>query len=270
METDIFYIRVRFRARRRKCTTDVVQRGRRDGGGILPIRERARDESSGMAPSTLRTAHGTGGIPRQFVQREAVQAIMSDDVVQRYQCVHRTFHGDGKANVLRIIGTCEEMLGDRGYEDVKRQAHPVAAIQRSDAVVVGKSASLPCPTVHVYICDENKVGVKYLRSVIEKSPNAKRIVVSLDGPTPFTRRESTDVQFMFAKDLCFNVTKHKLVPKHEVVDNHPIASNLLPKILDTDPVVQYYDWPKGTVVRVMRCYAGHEPIPYFRCVSASS
>jgi DNA-directed RNA polymerase subunit H (RpoH/RPB5) len=125
--------------------------------------------------------------------------------------------------------------------------------------------------IDVYISDDDKVGVKFARHVLDKSQNSDIIVISLEGPTPFTRKECDGhkIQFMFAKDLCFNVTKHSLVPKHEVVKAPPgnLNKDQLPHILDTDPIVQYYNWPIGTIVRVWRCYAGHEPIPYYRCVS---
>ena len=68
-----------------------------------------------------------------------------------------------------------------------------------------------------------------------------------------------------------NVTRHALVPKHDKVDAPPPSTSVeaLPKILTTDRVVQYYAWPVGTVVRVWRCYGGHEPVPYFRVVAAA-
>ena len=98
------------------------------------------------------------------------------------------------------------------------------------------------------------------------------VVISVDGPTPFAKRECDGkrIQFLSARRMYTNVTKHSLVPKHEVVDAPPsgVDRERLPLLLTTDPIAQYYNWPLGTVVRITRHFGGHEPIPYFRVVSA--
>lgn len=170
------------------------------------------------------------------------------------------------------MNTCEEMLRDRGCLRIQKTDDIASAISQSSAVIKGTKND--DETIDIYISDDDKVGVKFARIVIEKSQRNHIIVVSLEGATPFTRKECDghSIQFMMAKDLCFNVTKHSLVPKHEVVEQPPgkLSKDQLPRILDTDPIVQYYNWPIGTIVRVWRCYAGHEPIPYYRCVVSLS
>lgn len=189
-----------------------------------------------------------------------------EEIIRKFSCVHKTVHGNGESNITKIMNTCDEMLVDRGCSDVCRNDSSVQRILNVEPVLVGRD-----PDTHVYICDEEKVGVKYARAVLEKSKEAKNIIiVSLDGPTPFTRKENSVIQFMLATSLSYNVTRHSLVPQHEVVATTTIEKHQFPKILDTDPVVQYYNWPIGTVVRVWRCYGGHEVIPFYRCVSESS
>ena len=75
------------------------------------------------------------------------------------------------------------------------------------------------------------------------------------------------MQFFCARDLAVNVTRHALVPRHERVARAPAAAEHLPRILESDRVVQYYGWGAGTIVRVWRCFGGHEPTPYFRVVA---
>ena len=41
-----------------------------------------------------------------------------------------------------------------------------------------------------------------------------------------------------------------------------ISPEALPKILESDRVVQYYNWPCGSIVRIRRVFGGHEPIEY--------
>lgn len=185
----------------------------------------------------------------------------------KFQSVHKTIHGD-LSNLERILTTCDEMLRDRGCSQVCKAQNIPQAITRCEPVFTGTMRDRRI--VDIYLCDDSKVGVKYARGVLDSSGDHDAIIVSLEGPTSFTRKECDRIQFMLAKDLCYNVTKHMLQPKHEVVAHPPppLMSDQLPRILETDPLVQYYNWPLGTIVRFTRCYAGHEPIVYYRCVSS--
>lgn len=178
---------------------------------------------------------------------------------ESYASVHKAVHGDGHEVHRRVLRTCEEMLRDRGCARVERLDEP--ALRGRD------------PDIDVHVLDEERVSVKAARAALDARAHdgVQVVIVSLEGPTPFARREcgGGPVQFFCARDLCVNVTRHALVPKHERVENAPVPRALMPRILDTDRVVQYHNWPVGTVVRVWRCFGGHEPVPYFRVVTAA-
>lgn len=150
------------------------------------------------------------------------------------------------------------MLSDRGCARVRVHVPPVGEL---GLLAEGDAR------VRVYLCTEDRVGVKYARAVLDAGAE-QAVVVSIDGPTPFTRKECERIQFFTARDLCVNVTKHHLVPKHERVTGPPagIDAAHLPRLLDTDRVVQYYGWKVGSVVRIHRVFGGHEPITYYRVV----
>tara|TARA_B110001450_G_scaffold233620_1_gene237055 strand:- start:2877 stop:3470 length:594 start_codon:yes stop_codon:yes gene_type:complete len=191
-----------------------------------------------------------------------------EDFVHRIGCIHRNAHGDGGDVIARIMSTCVDMLVDRGCSSVGTHPSAEEAVTQNLPLVHGES-----PLIHVYLHSEDKVGVKYARSVMEADPEAQLIVVSIDGCTPFTRKECDGgmVQFFTARELVNNITKHRLVPPHEKIAAPPegTTAEQLPKLLTTDAVAKYYGWPVGSVVRVTRCFAGSEPIPYFRVVSAA-
>lgn len=194
-----------------------------------------------------------------------------DDFLARLGRIHKAFHGNGSTLLTRILTTSEELVRDRGCTDVHRAARPLAAIVSGEPVLHGREGA----TIDVFVSHDDKVGVKYARTVLESlDDGGLAIVVSLDGPTPFTRRECEGprLQFFTARSLCVNVTHHCLVPRHTRVDAVPVDVPLdkLPRIIDTDPVVQYYGWPVGTVVRIERVFGGHEPMAYFRVVVAAS
>ena len=104
------------------------------------------------------------------------------------------------------------------------------------------------------------------------------MLVSLHGPTPFTRKEcNPQVEFFTYKQLFINITKHSLVPKHELVtnaerqilkDNYALSDsfNELPKILCTDPICQYYAFSPGDIVRITRTIGTTEPLFFYRYV----
>jgi DNA-directed RNA polymerase subunit H (RpoH/RPB5) len=124
----------------------------------------------------------------------------------------------------------------------------------------------------VYIHNEERVGVKYARYVLDEGEQngGFGIVISTDGPTPFTRRECEGkrIQFFLARDLYVNIVDHCLVPKHEAVSEPPsgVKKEELPCMESTDKIAQYYDWTPGTIVKITRVFGGHEPIPYYRVI----
>jgi DNA-directed RNA polymerase I, II, and III subunit RPABC1 len=72
-----------------------------------------------------------------------------------------------------------------------------------------------------------------------------------------------NMQIFNIKELQFNITKHILVPKHEVIiDQQEIKSILtnyslktkfqLPLILKSDPVSRYYGLKNGDIVKIIR------------------
>lgn len=195
-------------------------------------------------------------------------------VLARFGNVHRTIHGDPDAVIRRILDTSEAMLWDRGATRVDRSPDPVEAMTDEDGLVMTGWVE-EVRRWDVYVHSEDRVGVKFARAVQEAcdAAGSRGIVVSVEGPTPFTRRECGGaIQFLNASEMCVNVTRHCLVPKHERVEAADLPGGVevgsLPRLFETDRVAQYYDWGPGTLVRITRLFGGSEPIPYYRVVVA--
>lgn len=69
------------------------------------------------------------------------------------------------------------------------------------------------------------------------------------------------IEFFAEPELIINITKHSLVPKHEVLspqdkkeflEHYAIEEWQLPKIFKNDPVVKYYGVGVGTVLKITR------------------
>lgn len=189
-----------------------------------------------------------------------------ESFLQRLGVVHRALHTDGSKLLARIVATCIEMLADRGEEEVRASPEPLAEAVAGRPVVWSE-------TTNVFLHTEDRVGVKFARAVLEAHGDKKAVCVSIDGPTPFTRHEfeSRAMQFMTCKSLCSNVTQHQLVPRHRLVAEAdvPYEKSALALIAAGDPIVQYYDWPVGGVVKIERVHGGSEPTTYFRLIASS-
>jgi len=195
---------------------------------------------------------------------------MEEEVVARFSRVHNAAHGDGKRVIDDIIRTCEEMLYDRGCTSVSACANALHDISTGGVPIVSGRGGTTCD-IDVYVHAHHKIGVKVVRQLLVSAETHRRIViVSIDGPTPFTRKECDEkiVQFLLARDMCHNPTKHALVPRHVVVGVPPDGIQVweLPRILSSDKVAQYYDWGVGTIVKISRCIGGSEPVDYYRVV----
>ena len=196
-----------------------------------------------------------------------------DGVLRRLGQVNNTAHLQTQHVLMRSLKTCIEMLQDRGYTSIQA-CQTVEEVQQNmlDAkpIVCGYGPA----ALHVFFHGEERVGVKQLRSGVASSSADWIVIVSLDGPTAFTRKEAEaqhpHVQFFGFKDVCVNVTKHELVPRHRAVEYSDHPADDLPVLLTTDKVCQYYAFAPGTVVEVTRTAGVQTPTPYYRIVKRAS
>lgn len=180
--------------------------------------------------------------------------------------------------VERVVRTLSEMLQDRGCSKVERANVVDASCWRrlvADCVPVLKGTLPEGRTTQAFLHDEERVGIKHARTMLERAgSDADVVVVSRGGATPFTKKAcaSVPIQFFTVAETRDNVTRHVLVPRHTAVPEDDEALRglqlkQLPRILTTDPVSRYYAWKGGQVIRVDRCFFGNDTVPFFRMVS---
>ena len=198
-------------------------------------------------------------------------------------------------NWIPQIRVLEQMLNDRRYTQVHLALIGHGAILMQLCSCLNEKGEL----VHVYITEENKVGVKALRKIKEESKRSKCASVILlcpNGLTPFAQKElnaeeatasataSATQQLSRAKvevfrkpEFSFNVTRHSLVPPHtpltpaekkQLLTSLGCKATSLPKIKDSDPVIKYLGLPLGTVVAISRRFGSLEVEQYYRLVVA--
>tara|TARA_B100001741_G_scaffold75654_1_gene61221 strand:+ start:11983 stop:12600 length:618 start_codon:yes stop_codon:yes gene_type:complete len=175
----------------------------------------------------------------------------------------------------RVLRTCIEMLKDRGYNvsvDCRTVGDITYKIEQNDSVLIGENAS---GSALVFFHNEERVGVKQLRQWNDGNQGSQIIIVSVEGPTAFTKKEADqyypNIQFFTFKDLCVNITRHNLVPKHEKITKNDVEYEVSsdeewPKLYTTDAISQYYNYKPGDLVRITRTMGCAEPVFYYRLV----
>ena len=198
------------------------------------------------------------------------------DLLRRLGKLNNTAQNSTEQVLVSTLTTVIEMLHDRGYTNVQ-------ACQSIDEITTNMSEGRHVVSgggsrsLHVFFHNDERVGVKQLRAWVEASLADNIIVVSLEGPTAFTRREAEttcpQVQFFTFRELCVNITRHVLVPKHEkVLDvaEMPVALSEsmaeLPVLWTSDKVAQYYAFEVNDVIRITRTAGVQEPLLYWRIV----
>lgn len=182
----------------------------------------------------------------------------------------------GKREVLvRVCQTCTEMLHDRGYAITRASVGATPAIVAERVDGGGHVA-------HVIFHADDKIGVKSMRQMqaeMQSDAVDHLIVVSAEGPTPFTRRELGElhnIEFFRFAELLVNVTKFSIVPRHSLVPDdevpalkrryHVASDDQWPKLNRTDAVCRYYHFAPGRLVRIERVF-GNAAHLYYRLVT---
>ena len=163
--------------------------------------------------------------------------------------------------------TLQEMLTDRGYTGV-----PLL-----------HSTTFVNPDTLVAIYADTKLGisnVKEITQLLEDNTDAKRCIVVYKGNiTPYAKSAlnalEQSIETFSTSELNYNVTRHTLVPKHELMDNTfktelcsqlRISEKKLPVMHKTDPVARYYGANVGQLFKITRIGFDGRQSPYFRIV----
>lgn len=197
-----------------------------------------------------------------------------------------------KENIGRTFKTISEMLTDRnflsgGELDILKSFsnNELSAFQSSNqnifCIDITKKVRI------IYHLPKFKMSNDF-KSYIEAGDFDLYIVVvpekltstNLKSIREFEKKQEIqlNIQFFEFRELMFNITKHVLVPKHEVITDeqaikqlvdqfHVKSAQQFPLMLKTDPIAKYYAIKPGTVVKITRLSpSAGEYIAYRYCV----
>lgn len=161
----------------------------------------------------------------------------------------------------KVYDVLHEMLTDRGYIHIESETE--------SSIIARNNENL---RVLVYLVHSAKVSVKKIKMIKDMIQEDEHgfhslILVYKSSITSFAKQFITTdvnnilVQVFSEKEMSFNVTKHTLVPKHELLSTTEKLEVMarfktklknFPNILSTDPVSKYYGYIPGSLIRITR------------------
>jgi DNA-directed RNA polymerase I, II, and III subunit RPABC1 len=153
---------------------------------------------------------------------------------------------------------CIEMIEQRGYKIVDSDNERILAVKADNSqmcVFVVPSHKFNVETIQEYISMMKKMNLSHCIIVIKDNatPIAKKII---------DESPDLDIELFYVDELQYNITKHYLVPKHELAYKKGTAdytafkkkfmADNFPVILKSDVVARFYAFQKGDIIKITR------------------
>ena len=180
-----------------------------------------------------------------------------------------------KNTLFKIRKTAIEMVEDRKYivpdsEKINFEEFSAQFDAKNIDIFIPDENKSP---IYIHFHNENKSLAKsdlknLVESLIEKYNNHEiKIIILLKEKgngsifKELNKEEYKHVEIFMNKNMIFNITHHQMVPKHsllsseeeeEMLEKYNTTKNKLPKILRSDPIVQYYGMKPDQICKIIR------------------
>ena len=168
-----------------------------------------------------------------------------------------------------------EMLSDRNYiiplDEIGILNGTITTVRNLNKRYKNKDNT---KTIYVhYLSDDEKLMDEVKTFVLNVMKSTEGMIIGKEEQIEKMRKKTYEDEFKKIKfkniqifdvnELTYNVTKHIYYTKHELISMEEIINfvhkDQLPVILVDDPVVKYYNWIVGDVIRV---YEQYDIVPY--------
>ena len=153
-----------------------------------------------------------------------------------------------------IRQTCVEMLEQRGFTIQEEDEEMIIGIREFDYDVV------------VFFDLSQKLDTNKIKVVISKMKDLEFkncIIVYKESVTSPARKvidelQEYKIEIFKETELRYNITKHRLVPKHSALSKAETADFKkqygikIPVLLKTDAVAKFYNFQKGEIIKIER------------------
>jgi len=169
--------------------------------------------------------------------------------------------------VAKSIRILSEMLGDRGIDASALENFSPTEFSNSTvfSIDVNPEVKVICDVTNKFKWAEIK---KTLDIDTENLGDLKLIILIVNSQLNNAEQKKleadlkVDYQIFQLRELQFNISHHRLVPKHElmtdeaeitkVLDRYQVKKNQLPLILKSDPMARYLNAKVGNLIKVTR------------------
>ena len=157
-------------------------------------------------------------------------------------------------NVREII---LQMFNQRGYTNINNTQNENITADKPDKSRICAFPKiiekLNVSEIHNHIAFLQKIDISHALIVFEGTPTPA--VKNVISNTPDLKM---NIELFQADDLQFNITEHKLVPKHILLSKEEAAEFKekygvnIPILLHTDAVARFFDFTKGEIIKIIR------------------
>ena len=186
---------------------------------------------------------------------------------------------NNKYIILNSFKTIVEMLKDRKIDHIINTESIVEQLKRN-AGKIGFEVRINKINIVYYL--SQKFKLTELRKVIGDSMDQELLYIFIvnDKISASNMKSmnalNINMQIFNIRELQFNITKHVLVPKHELVTNSEEIEDImktyslksksqLPLILKSDPVSRYFGLRTGDIVKITRVSPSSGEYYIYRC-----
>lgn len=183
------------------------------------------------------------------------------------------------ARLFRVYRTMANLLDQRGYMVPKpvREMTPFEFKSRfgehpnrETLTLLVEKADDDTNQLFVFFPEDEKVGVKPIKVYTDRMRTegvSNAIMVLKVDITPFAKQavqemsDSFRIEHFKESELLVDITKHQLVPQHQVLTaneksellkRYRLKDTQLPRIQPNDPIARYYGMRRGQVVKIIR------------------
>jgi DNA-directed RNA polymerases I, II, and III subunit RPABC1 len=183
------------------------------------------------------------------------------------------------ARLFRVYRTIANMLDKRGYmvpknlrditpSDFKNRFGENPS--RDSLTILVEKADDETNQLFVFFPEDEKVGVKPIKVYTDRMQAegvSNAIIVLRVDISAFAKQavqevsESFRIEHFKESELLVDITKHQLVPTHQVLTvseksellkRYRLKETQLPRIQPNDPIARYYGMKRGNVVKIIR------------------
>lgn len=153
-----------------------------------------------------------------------------------------------------IRSTCVEMLEQRGFTIDEEDEEMIIGVRDSDYDIVAffdSSQKLDTDKVKVFIAKMKELELRNCIIVYKESVTApaRKVIEEL---------QEYKIEIFKETELRYNITKHRLVPKHLALTKAESAEFKkqyglkIPVLLKADAVAKFYNFQKGEIIKIER------------------